>query len=158
MTNKKAEKLTPNQALEKLKHYCAYQDRCHTEVKDKLFGYGLLPTEADATISILIEEDYLNEERFALQFAGGKFRMRQWGRIKIKYALKGKQVSDYCIKKALASIPDDAYHATLLQEFEKKNNSLKSEKNIFIKKRKLKDFLQQRGFELEYINELLKKM
>jgi regulatory protein len=151
-----AEKLTPNQALQKLKHYCAYQDRCHSEVKEKLYSYGLFSTDVDACISTLIEENYLNEERFAIQFAGGKFRMKKWGRVKIKYELKRKQISDYCIKKALSTIDDEVYLQNLQTDFEKKISTLKSEKNIFTKKRKIKDYLQQKGYELDLITDLLK--
>src|SRR5262245_41021825 len=104
--------LTPDQAFQKAKQYCAYQERSHSEVKEKLYNYGLQKKEVDELLSKLIEENYLNEERFAIQYAGGKFRMKQWGRVKIKYALKQKQVSEYCIKKAIASIPEGDYMKT----------------------------------------------
>src|SRR5690606_26754360 len=93
--------LTPEQALQKLKHYCAYQERSHSEVVEKLYSLGVWKREHDAIIASLIEEGYLNEERFAIAFAGGKFRMKKWGRTKIKYELKQRQVSEYSIKKAL---------------------------------------------------------
>ena len=95
--------LTPEQALQKLRHYCGYQERCHSEVKEKLYSLGVFKNEHDAIIATLIEEDYLNEERFAIAFAGGKFRVKQWGRVKIKYELKQKQVSEYSIKKGPAT-------------------------------------------------------
>ena len=98
--------LTPQQALQKLKHYCAYQERCHSEVRDKLFSLGIWKRDQDAIIATLIEENYLNEERFALAYAGGKYRMKQWGRQRIRYELKQKQVSDYSIKKALKQIDE----------------------------------------------------
>lgn len=147
--------LTPDQALPKIKQYCAYQERSHSEVKEKLYGFGLHRKEVDEILSILIEENYLNEERFAIQYAGGKFRIKQWGRVKIKYALKQKQVSEYCIKKALASIPETDYRKTLQKLFDQKLKTLKSERNIFIKKRKLQDHLMQRGFETTLVNELI---
>ena len=84
------QQLTKEQAHQKAKHYCAYQERCHSEVKEKLYGFGLRKSDVEDLLSKLIEEDYLNEERFAIQFAGGRFRMKQWGRIKIKYELKQK--------------------------------------------------------------------
>ena len=99
--------LTKEQALQKLKHYCGYQERSHAEVKAKLYELGVRKADHDEIISTLIEEDYLNEERFAMAFARGKFRMKQWGRIKIKYELKQKQVSEYCIKKAFKEINED---------------------------------------------------
>src|SRR5687767_15443183 len=105
--------LTKEQALQKLRHYCAYQERCHVEVKEKLYSFGLRKQMVEESIAQLIEEDYLNEERFAIQFAGGKFRMKQWGRVKIKYALKQKQVSEYCIKKAMKELDEKDYGNTL---------------------------------------------
>jgi regulatory protein len=149
------QKLTPEQALQKIKHYCAYQERSHAEVKDRLYGYGLYKKDVEPIISTLIEENFLNEERFAIAFAGGHFRTKQWGRIKIKYQLKQKQVSEYCIKKALQAIDDDAYEKTLQKLFDEKLRALKSEKNIFIKKRKVQDFLLQKGFEATLVREKL---
>ncbi len=149
------QKLTPKQALQKIKHYCAYQERCHAEVKEKLYGFGLYQKEVEPIISTLIEENYLNEERFAIAFAGGHFRTKQWGRVKIKYQLKQKQVSEYCIKKALKIIDEDDYLQILQKLFDQKLKTLKGEKNIFIKKRKLQDFLMQKGFETDLVRELL---
>lgn len=146
---------TPDQALPKAKHYCAYQERCHSEVKEKLYGYGLNRKEVDEILSTLIQENYLNEERFAVQYAGGKFRMKQWGRVKIKYELRKKQVSDYCIKKALSSIDGEEYERALNKLFEEKRASLRSEKNIFIKKKKIQDHLLQKGYETELIRSLI---
>ncbi len=143
------------QALQKAKQYCAYQERCHSEVKEKLYSLGMHKNEVDELLSELISENYLNEERFALQFAGGKFRIKQWGRIKIKHALKYKQVSDYCIKKALASINETDYRNTLQKLFDQKLKTLKAEKNIFIKKRKLQDHLIQKGFETALVQQLI---
>ncbi|MBK5272343.1 MAG: RecX family transcriptional regulator, partial [Bacteroidia bacterium] len=94
-------KLTKEQAFQKLKHYCGYQERCHLEVRQKLYDLGVHKKDHDEIISTLITENYLNEERFATLFARGRFRIKKWGRMKIKYELKQKQISDYCIKKAL---------------------------------------------------------
>lgn len=152
------QKLTPQQALPKLKQYCAYQERCHSEAKEKLYSYGVYGDDADHLISRLIEEDYLNEERFAIHFAGGKFRMKQWGKVKIKYELKKKQVSEYCIKKALKAIDLDEYEKLLTRLTSQKLKTLKSEKNIFIKKRKLQDFLLQRGFEHDLVREMVNQI
>ena len=149
------QQLTPQQALSKAKHYCAYQERCHSEVKDKLYGFGLNTTEVNQMMSTLIEENYLNEERFAIQFAGGHFRSKKWGRLKIIYALKQKQVSPYCIKKALKLIDEEEYQKVLQKHFEEKLKSLKSEKNSFIKKRKLQNHLLQKGFENDLIRQLV---
>lgn len=144
---------TPEQALPKIKQYCAYQERCHAEVKEKLYSYGLYKRDVEKLISDLIEENYLNEERFALQYAGGKFRIKHWGKNKIKQALKQKQVSDYCIKKALKEIDDKDYLKAFEKLVEQRMKTLKGEKNIFVKKRKLRDYLLQKGYENEMVNE-----
>lgn len=138
--------LTPEQALQKLKHYCAYQERCHQEVVDKLYDLGVWKKEHDAILATLIEENYLNEERFAIQFAGGKFRTRQWGRVKIRYELRQRKVSEYCIKKALKQIDEDEYLATLEKLAEEKFASLRSGQYL-IRKKKTLDYLIGKGFE-----------
>lgn len=153
MINKKY--YSTDEALQKARQYCSYQERCHSEVKEKLFSFGLNKKEVDTLLSSLIEENYLNEERFAKQYAGGKFRIKKWGRVKIKYALKQKQVSEYCIKKALACIDESDYRKTIETLFEEKLKTLKKEKNIFIKKRKIQDSLLQKGFESYLVKELL---
>lgn len=150
--------LSPEQAYEKAKFYCAYQERSHKEVKEKLYSYGLYKAPAELLLSRLIEEGYLSEERFAIQFAGGKFRMKQWGKKKIEQGLKEKQVSAYCIKKALAQIDDADYEKTLLKLAEQKWELLKGEKNIFVKMRKLQDHLLQKGYEYEWVSEMVKKI
>lgn len=147
--------LTKEQALQKIKHYCAYQERCHKEVKEKLYELGMHRKDVDELISTLIEENYLNEERFAIQYAGGKFRMNNWGKIKIKYALKQKQVSEYCIKKALGQIDNDAYMKTLEKLVTEKKRTLKGETNKFVIFRKIQDYLLQKGFEPDLIKEAI---
>jgi len=150
--------LTKEQALQKAKHYCGYQERSHNEVKEKLYAFGLWKKDVEEVISQLIEENYLNEERYAIAFAGGKFRIKHWGRTKIKYELQQKKISPYCIKKAMKEIDDDDYKKTFLKLAETKWDSLKTEKNIFIKKRKTQDYLLQKGFEYELINEFFKNV
>ena len=147
--------LTKEQALQKAKHYCGYQERCHSEVKEKLYSMGMYKQQVEECIATLIEENYLNEERFAQQFAGGKFRMKHWGRVKIKYELKQKQVSEYCIKKGLKEIGEDDYAATLKKLAREKWAAVKSEKNIFTKLRKTQDYLIQKGYEHDLIKQTL---
>lgn len=148
-----AQNFTPDQSLPKIKQYCAYQERCHSEVRTKLYSFGLNKKEVDELTSVLITENYLNEERFAIHYAGGKFRMKHWGKNKIKQSLKLKQVSDYCIKKALKEIDDLEYEKTFQKLAEQKLKTLKKEKNTFVRKRKLQDFLLQKGFETDLIRE-----
>lgn len=145
---------TPSVALQKIKHYCAYQERCHFEVKNKLYEFGLTANEIDEIIAALIEENYLNEERFATLFAGGKFRMKQWGRNKIKYELKQKQISAINIKKAISQIDEEEYMNTLSKLYKTYFNNQKGMKAI--KEFKTKKYLIQKGFESELINNVLK--
>ena len=152
------QKLTREQALQKARHYCAYQERCHSEVKEKLYSLGLWKQDVEESISLLIEENYLNEERFAIQYAGGRFRMKHWGRTRIRYELRQKQVSEYCIRKALAAIDENAYLQTLDKLLAEKWQSLDDEKNAFIKKGKVQAYLMQKGYEPDLIGRALAEM
>jgi regulatory protein len=142
-------------ATQKIKHYCAYQERSHAETREKLYSFGLYKPEVEQLLSQLIEEDYLNEERYATAFAGGKFRMKQWGRVKIRYELQQKKISPYCIKKALAAIPEEDYLACLTKLAAGKLVTLRSEKNIFANKTKLRNYLMQKGYEPNLVMEQL---
>jgi len=144
------------QALQKLRHYCAYQERCHSEVKEKLYGLGVWNKHHDEIIAALIEENYLNEERFAIAFAGGKFRIKHWGRVKIKYALKQRQVSEYCIKKALKQIDEEEYREVLNRLAKEKYAAFKSEQHL-VRKKKTMTYLIGKGFEVELVSETLNR-
>lgn len=148
--------LTKEQALQKLKHYCAYQERCHSEVRKKLYLLGVWKKDHDEILATLIEENYLNEERFAIAFAGGKFRMNHWGLAKIKQALKLKQVSSYSINKALSGIDKKEYRKTAEKLATKKYASLKTEQHL-IRKKKTMDYLVAKGYEWELTKELVEK-
>lgn len=148
--------LTKEQALQKLKHYCAYQERCHSEVKEKLYSLGVWTKDHDEIIAALIEENYLNEERFAIAYAGGKFRVKQWGRVKIKYELKQKQVSDYSIKKALKQINEEEYVSVLNKLAKEKYAALKNEQYL-VRKKKTMDYLVAKGFEIDLIRNVIDK-
>jgi regulatory protein len=151
----KKNRVGKEQAILCIRHFCAYQERAQQEVRDKLYELGMTKPEVEEILSDLISENFLNEERFAIHFAGGKFRIKQWGRIKIKYELKKKNVSDYCIKKALAAINMSDYFATVSKLADIKFKSLKSEKNIFVKKTKLHSHLRLKGFESNLIQEVM---
>ncbi len=146
--------LTKEQALQKLKHYCAYQERCHSEVKEKLYNLGVWKKDHDDIIAALIEENYLNEERFAIAFAGGKWRMKQWGRVKIKYELKKKQVNEYCIRKALKQIEEEEYLSVLDSLAKEKYSALKNEQHL-VRKKKTMDYLAAKGFEPELVRKMM---
>ena len=115
--------LSQDEALLKMQHYCAYQERCQDEVRSKLIEYGVYGDALENIIADLIADNYLNEERFARAFAGGKFRIKHWGRIKIVQELKARKISDYSVRKALESeINDEDYRAPLLEVLNKKSN------------------------------------
>ena len=150
-------RLSNEQALQKIRHYCAYQERCHQEVKEKLYGFGLRKDEVEVLISKLIEDNYLDEERFAVQYAGGKFRMKHWGKKKIEYELKQRQVSGYCIRKGLAQITEEDYHQTLEKLTAAKYETVKAE-GAFTARAKVTAYLLQKGFEPDLIRGALEKI
>ena len=146
--------LTKEQALQKLKHYCGYQERCHSEVKEKLFSFRIRKREQEEIVAQLIEENYLNEERFAIAFAGGKFRIKQWGKIKVRSELKKRRVSDYCINIALRQIGDKEYLQMIKKLAAKYSSSVKAEPEI-VRKKKTIDYLMQKGFEGELVYRIM---
>jgi regulatory protein len=146
--------LDPAQALRKLRHFCGYQERCQSEARTKLYRLEISGKHHDAIIASLIEEGYLDEERFAVAFAGGKFRINQWGKQKIKHALKQKQVSEYSINKGLRKIVNNEYLPVLKKLAEEKFSSLgENERGLRIKR--TMDYLLQKGFEAELVNDIL---
>lgn len=150
-------KLTPLVALEKLKNWCAYQERSQFEVRNKLYEYGVYKEDAENIITQLIQENFLNEERFAIAFARGKFRIKHWGKIKIRIELKQHKVSDYCIKKTLNQIDGNEYFATLEKIIEKKKSEIK-ETNKIKKHYKIIKYAMSRGYEQDLIMEAIKNL
>jgi regulatory protein len=146
--------LTPEQALQKLRQYCGYQERCHQEVKEKLFSLAVKKQEHDQIIATLIEENYLNEERFAIAFAGGKFRIKEWGKVKIRHELRQREVSEYCIKKALQQIDTDQYLEVLHKLAASRYESIKDTEPL-IKRKKTWDYLVGKGYEVELIKKVI---
>jgi regulatory protein len=149
--------LTKEQALQKLRQYCAYQERSHNEVRQKLYELGIHKPHHDEIISTLIEEDYLNEERFAKAFAGGKFRMKDWGRKKIYYALKEKKVSEYSIKLAMKEIDEEAYLKNIRELVEEKYESLKDDQYLTRKKKTI-DYMIQKGYEFDLVTKAVNEI
>ena len=133
-------------AIERLKNYCALQDRCQWEVTQKMKEWGLLEMTQNHILEILIQEKYVDEERFAQSFCRGKFLIKKWGKVKITNELKKKKISDICIKKGLEEIDLTEYDLLLEDLLTKKNDTLR-DKNHFTRKSKLARFLIQRGFE-----------
>lgn len=147
----KRQALSAEQALQKARHYCGYQERCHSEVQEKLYSFGLRKPQVEAALAALIEEDYINEERFAIQYAGGHFRLKQWGKVRIRYQLKQKQVSEYCINKALAVIDQEEYTRTLNRLAEQKWEKLSDADSFAVRRRQLHQYLLQKGYEADRV-------
>jgi len=142
-------------ALQKIANWCAYQERSQQKVRDKLYEWQMKPTEAEEIISTLIAENFLNEERFAMAYTSGKFKIKKWGKVKIKQALKLKRVPEQIIKKALNSIDSDEYFETLRYLLKKKQETEK-EKNAVKRQFKLINYLHSKGYEKDLIFLLLK--
>jgi len=132
--------------------YCAYQERSQQQVRDKLYDYGLHQDEVEEVLTELIMEGFINEERFARAFVGGKFRMKKWGRKKILQGIKPHKISEYCIKKGMEEIDHDEYWEVLLTHASKKYDQLKGN-NIYVIKGKLTQYLYGKGFESDLIVE-----
>lgn len=150
-------KLSKPEAQQKIFRYCAYQERSHQEVRNKLYEYGLRTDEVNEILSHLITEGFLNEERFAKAYAGGKFRMKQWGRVKIVHELEAKGLTANCIKAGLNEIDEDRYTDTLRDVLEKKSRLL-DEANAFIKRDKVAKHAIQKGFEAELVWKEVKEL
>ncbi len=149
--------LTVEEVKRKLERFCVYQDRCHKEVEEKLKSFHLIP-EARALILLhLLEHNFLNEERFSKSFARGKFRIKNWGKVRITRELKYRDISDYNIKHALLEIDEGDYLSTLNTLAEKKYNTIQ-ETNLFKKRKKVFDYLNYRGYEISLINEVLNEI
>jgi len=140
----------PDIALVKMQNWCAYQERCQQETRDKLYEFGLWPEAVENIIAKLIEDNFLNEERFACSFARGKFNIKKWGKIKIKQELKQRRINDYCIKKAMKEIDDDDYYIALKKLLTQKK-SLVKESNPVKLKFKLATYAMGKGFEQDLI-------
>lgn len=143
-------------ARRSIENWCAYQERSQQETRDKLYEYGLHKTDVEQIITELIENNFLNEERFAIAFAGGKFRIKKWGKIKIKLELRQRKVSDYCINKAIKQINDTDYFCTLEKIILKKAKLIK-EPNKVKKHYKLLQYASSRGYEKDLIIDVLKE-
>ncbi|MEJ4089672.1 regulatory protein RecX [Galbibacter orientalis] len=149
---------TVEEAKRKLESYCAYQDRCHKEVVNKLRDMKMIPLAIDTIIAHLIKHNFLNEERFAKSFARGKFNIKKWGKNRIVRELKFREISRFNIQTALKEISEEDYYKTLHALAEKRANQI-TEKDRFKKKKKIVDYLLYRGWEshlvYDKVNELI---
>lgn len=138
--------------------YCAYQERTHQEVRERLAEWGVWGDESEEIISKLIEENFLNEERFARAFAGGKFRVKKWGRRKILFELKARKLSPYCIKVAMQEISDDDYLETLYELVSKKLADLRTERSVPLRNQKTARYLMGKGYESDLVWEAINSL
>lgn len=141
---------TVDEIKRKIEQFCVYQDRCHKDVEQKMRDYELIPEAREMILLSLMQDNFLNEERFAKSFARGKFRIKSWGKQRIIRELKFRDISAYNIKTALKEIDENEYLDTIYRVTEKRSNSI-SETNSYKKKKKLIDFLMRKGFENELI-------
>ena len=135
-----------NIAIERLKNYCALQDKCQWDVIQKMHEWSLLEVSQNHILEILIQEQYVDEERYSRSFCRGKFRIKKWGKIKIRNELKKKYISEVCITKGLQEISDSEYQKGLDTQYHKQKDATK-EKNYFVKKKKIATYLISKGYE-----------
>lgn len=144
--------------LVKAANFCAYQERTQAEVRERLQKWGVEGDEADEIIVYLIEDNYLNEGRFAKIFAGSKFRVKNWGRQKILYELKARKLSEHSIREGLAEIDDEDYIEKLKALIEKKKRELRTEKQPLVLKQKLALYAMSKGFEGDLVWDIINKL
>ncbi len=148
---------TLSEATKKIKRYCAYQERCHKEVKDKLREMRMIPDAIDQIMGLLITENYLNEERFAKVYTRGKFRVKHWGKQRIISALKARHISEFNIKIALREIEEEDYQKTLDQLARKRIIQIK-DRNLQKRRKKLADYLLYRGWESHLVYQKVREL
>ena len=148
--DKAPKQYTPGEALQKIAAFCAYQERTHKEVEQKLKSYGLDEDEAGEIIIRLGREKLLDEQRFAQAFVRGHYRHKKWGRRRIVQELKQKGISEYCIKAGLKEIDGDEYYQNLVDVAEKKDRQEK-EKNPRVRRQKIAQYLTGKGYEQDLI-------
>jgi regulatory protein len=147
--------VTHGEAFKKATKYCAYQDRCQQEVRNKLYDMGAPHESIESIISDLISDNFLNEERFATSYARGKFYYKDWGRQKIVKELKQRKISEYCLRKAMLEIKEEDYFTTIDKLITKKGKQLGNSTST-INKSKIANFLFNKGYESNLIWEALK--
>ncbi|WP_100628527.1 regulatory protein RecX [Algoriphagus formosus] len=145
---------TVEEAEEKIAAFCAYQERCIWEVRRKLYEKGIAEAQIEKLIGFLLREKFIDEGRYARAFARGKFRLKKWGKNRIRMELKMRQVPEDLIRKGLLEIDPTEYYDTLLSETEKKWEKTK-EPDLYKKRFKVVGYLMQRGFEQDLVQEAI---
>ncbi|OUR98194.1 recombinase RecX [Flavobacteriales bacterium 33_180_T64] len=148
---------TVDEAQKRLERYCAYQERCHKEVTQKLYEMKMIPEARDQIIVHLLQHNFLNEERFAKTFVRGKFRIKKWGKQRLQLELKRKDINKTIISIALKEIIDEDYYDTFNTLAEKKFDSLR-ETNLQKKRKKLADYLLYRGWESHLVYDKIRAL
>jgi regulatory protein len=143
-----------SQLFQKATSFCAYQERCLSEIKEKLYEWEASQEESEAIINQLIKEKYIDEERFAKTYAGSKFRTKKWGRLKIKFMLKQKNISTTLINKGLQEINAEEYYETLKTLALQKKEALRNK----FDKGKLYNYLISKGFESDLVQEVIREI
>jgi len=149
---------TVEEARQRLEHYCAYQERCHKEVEQKLYEMQMIPAAKEQIIHHLLQHNFLNETRFSQAFARGKFRTKKWGKTRITRELKMRNISAYNVKLALKEIPESEYYKIFDALVEKRLQQLTSEENLQKKRKKLADYLLYRGWESHLVYERVREV
>ena len=155
MPPKAAKPLTPDQVLDKIAKYCAYQERCVKEVRDKLKTYDIPQEDRDKILDYLLDNRFVNDERFAKSFVRGKINQSGWGMNKIRFHLVQKGIAKDIIDEALQQTDDEVYRQRLIDILKAKAKTVKAE-NDFEKRRKLAAYAMQKGFEGALVWEVLK--
>ena len=150
--------LSKADALKRMQRYCAYQDRCHSEVRSKLIELGVYGDTLEEIMAELIIERFLDEERFARSYVRGKFRLKKWGRVRIKRELKLRKISAYCQRKGLEEIDEEEYHATLREILRKKLVDYQRKYDAFQSGRKAAQYAQGRGYETALIWPIIREL
>ena len=158
MDGKSPKYLTFEEALKKMRRYCAYQDRCHWEARSRLLKLGVYGDRLEEVLAALVEENFLNEERFARSFVRGKFRLKGWGRRKLKVELKRRQISDYCIRSAMTEIDEKHYLDRLEGLLRRKQAGMLSEEALYLRKQRLARYGIRKGYESDLVWKLVEKL
>ncbi len=148
--------LDKKDVLQKLMKYCAFQERCHQEVRQKILSYSIYGDELEEIIYELINSNYLNEERFAITFAGGKFRLKRWGKNRIRFELQQRNISQYCIDKAVNEIDAEDYQSCL-EKLVDERLRMHSHIDLILAKDKVLKFCTAKGFEIDFVLKELRK-
>lgn len=153
----KRKTLSLAEAEQRIFRYCAYQERSHLEVRNKLRSFGISESMINEVVYRLIQENFLNEERFARTFAGGRFRMKHWGRNKIALELERKGLTEKCVSIGLSEINQAEYHATLMRLLREKDESL-TEPDIYARRSKLSKYVIQKGYEPDLVWDTIRQL